>query len=67
MSTWEYIYLAVGTGILGIAITFVLVLMCQYFNINMFDHLWLIGVPIALSLLSNVCIIEMYHKIKKKH
>jgi hypothetical protein len=67
MSTWEYIYLAVGTGIFGIAITFVLVLVCQYFNINMFDHLWLIAVPIVLSLFSNVSIIEVYHKIKKKH
>jgi len=33
----------------------------------MFDHLWLIALPIAFSLFSNVGIIELYHKIKKKH
>jgi hypothetical protein len=67
MSTWEYIYLAVGTGILGVAITFAVVLVCQYLGINMLEHLWLIAVPITLSLLLNVTIIEVYRKIKKKH
>ena len=49
MSTWEYIYLAVGTGILGVAITFAVMLICQYLGVNMLDHLWLLGVPILLS------------------
>jgi len=29
MSTWEYIYLAVGTGVLGVAITFAVVLIAS--------------------------------------
>jgi purine-cytosine permease-like protein len=67
MSAWEYIYLAVGSGILGVAITFVVVLVCQYFGIDMLEHLWLVAVPIVLSLVLNVTIIEIYRKIKKKH
>jgi hypothetical protein len=67
MSTWEYIYLAVGTGILGVAITFAVVLICQYLGFSMLDHLWLLAVPILLSLLLNVTIVEIYRKIKKKH
>jgi UPF0716 family protein affecting phage T7 exclusion len=43
MSTWEYIYLAVGTGVLGVAITFAVVLICQYLGFSMLDHLWLLG------------------------
>jgi hypothetical protein len=67
MSTWEYIYLAVGTGILGVAITFAVMLICQYLGVNMLDHLWLLGVPILLSLIINVIIVEIYRKIKKRH
>jgi uncharacterized membrane protein YbhN (UPF0104 family) len=67
MSPWDHIHLAVGTGILGIAITFIIILICQYLNINMFEHLWVISIPIVLSLFLNVSVIELYHKIKKKH
>ena len=67
MSTWEYIYLAGGTGILGVAITFAVVLICQYLGFSMLDHLWLLAAPILLSLLLNVTIVEIYRKIKKKH
>jgi hypothetical protein len=67
MSTWEYIYLAVGTGVFGVAITFAVVLICQYLGFSMLDHLWLLAVPILLSLLLNVTIVEIYRKIKKKH
>ena len=67
MSTWEYIYLAIGSGILGMMITFIVILVCQYLSIDIFEHLWLVAVPIVLSLFLNVAIIEVYHKIKKKH
>ncbi len=67
MSTWEYIYLAVGSGILGITITFVVVMVCRYLGIDMLKHLWLVAIPIVLSLVLNVFFIELYRKIKRKH
>jgi hypothetical protein len=66
MSTWEYIYIAVGSAASGIGITFLLILMCQYFGIDIFLHIWLIAVPIVLALFLNVFIIELYHKFKRK-
>ena len=66
MSTWEYIYLAVGSGILGIIITFVVVLVCQYLGIDMLKHLWVAAIPVVLSLFLNVSFIELYRKNKKK-
>ena len=66
MSPWEYIYLAVGTVILGIAITFVVVLICQYLDFDMLKHLWVVAIPVVLSLCLNVSIIELYHRMKRK-
>lgn len=66
MSVWEYVYLAVGTVILGMAITFVVVLICQYLDFDMLKHLWVVAIPVVLSLVLNVSIIELYRKIKKR-
>ena len=66
MSAWEYIYLAVGSGILGIIITFVVLLACQYLGIDMLKHLWVVAIPIVLSIFLNVSFIELYRKYKRK-
>lgn len=65
MSAWEYIYLAVGSGILGIIMTFVVVLVCRYLGIDMLKHLWVVAIPVVLSLFLNVSFIELYRKNKK--
>jgi hypothetical protein len=66
MSAWKYIYLAVGSGILGIIITFVVVLVCQYLGFDMLKHIWVVALPIVLSLFLNISFIELYGKNKKK-
>jgi hypothetical protein len=66
MSVWEYVYLAVGTGIFGAIVTFVLVLVCGYLGINMIENLWLLAMPLVLSLLVNVLAIEIYRRHKGK-
>ena len=66
MSAWEYVYLAVGSGMLGIIITFVVLLACQYLGIDMLKHLWVVAIPIVLSLFLNVSFIELYRKYKRK-
>ena len=61
-----YIYLAVGCGISGVVITFVVMFACHYFGVDISENLWVIAIPITLSILLNICLIELYSKHKKK-
>lgn len=62
----HYIYLAIGCGILGVVITFIVIYACQYFGVDMYKNLWVLAIPITLSAFLNVCFIELYRKCKKK-
>jgi hypothetical protein len=57
------ISLAVSVAILGVGITFAILYICAYYNIALTEHLWLIAIPPAASLLINVLLIELYFKI----
>lgn len=60
------IFLAVVTGILGVIITFILIFVCQFFGIDMFNNIWLLAIPVVLAIALNIWFIELYHKYKKK-
>lgn len=62
----ELIYFAVGCAAIGIVITFVMVYICGYFGIDIYKNLWLLLVPLFLSIALNVTFIELYRKFKKK-
>ena len=62
----ELIYLAVGCAALGVVITFIMVYACQYFGIDIYKNLWLLLVPLFLSIALNITFIELYRKFKKK-
>lgn len=62
----EMIFLAVVTGILGVIITFILIFVCQFFGIDMFNNIWLLAIPVVLAIALNIWFIELYHKYKKK-
>ena len=62
----DLIYLAVGCGVLGTLIAFVLVFACQYFGINIYKNLWLLLIPLFLSIALNITFIELYRKYRKK-
>jgi hypothetical protein len=62
----EMIFLAVVTGILGVIITFILIFVCQYFDIDMLKNIWLLAIPVVLAVALNIWFIELYHKYKKK-
>ncbi len=66
MSTGVYIYLAVGSGTLGVVITFVVIFACQYFGVDVLGNLWVLAIPVTLSALLNVCFIELYDRYRKK-
>ncbi len=61
-----YIYLAIGCGILGVVITFAVILACQYFDIDINKNLWVLAIPVTLSLFLNIFSIELYRKFRKK-
>ncbi len=58
-----YIYLAVSVMVLGTGITFVILWFCAYNGIEITQHLWLLIIPPAASLLINVFLIEVYRKL----
>lgn len=58
-----YLYLAGSVVALGTGITFGILFLCAYFEIDILDNLWLLGIPPLASLLINVFLIELYRKI----
>lgn len=61
-----YISLAIGCAALGILMTFVLLMACQYFDIDITQNLWLITLPIGVAVALNITLIELYDRFKKK-
>ena len=62
----ELIYFAVGCAALGIVITFIMVYACKYFGIDIYKNLWLLLIPLLLSIALNIIFIELYRKYRKK-
>jgi hypothetical protein len=62
----DLIYLAIGCGALGTLLAFALVFTCQYFGIDLYKNLWLLLIPLVLSIALNITFIELYRKYKKK-
>jgi len=62
----ELIYFAVGCAALGMLIAFILVFACQYLGIDIYKNLWLLLIPLLLSIALNITFIELYRKYKKK-
>lgn len=63
---FTYIYLAAGCVVVGTVVTFLLLLACEYFGVDIFKNLWLLAIPSVSALFLNVLFIELYHKFSKK-
>jgi hypothetical protein len=61
-----FVYLAVSVAMLGVGITFGILFICAYYHIEITQHLWLIGIPPAASLLINVFLIELFLKLSRR-
>jgi len=59
-----YLYLAGSVVMLGTGITFAILCVCAYFNIDILTHLWLLAIPPISSLFINVGLIEIYRKMR---
>jgi len=62
----ELVYFAVGCAALGVLFAFVLVFVLQYLGINVYHHLWLLLIPLLLSISLNIIAIELYSRYKRK-
>ena len=62
----SYVYLAVGSLALGILITFVMLFLCQVLSVDINKNLWMIAIPIILSIALNLWFIELYDRYRRK-
>jgi len=62
----EMILLAVVSGIFGIIIAFIIIFVCSLLDIDIMNNFWLLAIPVFLAVILNICLIELYHKHKKK-
>ena len=61
-----FVALATGCAGLGILMTFVLLMACRHFGIDLTQNLWLITLPIVIAIALNILYLELYDKFKKK-
>jgi general stress protein CsbA len=62
----EYIFLAAGCVSVGIVITFVVLGVSQYLGINIEKNIWIVAIPVFLTLILNVILLEVYRKYRKR-
>jgi len=61
-----YIYLAASCFAVGIGLVLLTLMVCKSLNVNIFTNLWVLLIPVVLTLIINVSLIELYRKITKK-
>ena len=61
-----YVYLAVGSLLLGVVLSFIVVFTCVYLSIDIYENLWVLAIPVTLAVLLNILFVELYHRYKKK-
>jgi membrane protein DedA with SNARE-associated domain len=62
----ELIYFAIGCAALGVLFAFILVFALQYFDIDIYKHLWLLLMPLVLAIALNILAIELYGRYRRK-
>ena len=50
----------------GMGLVFALILICQYYAIDIGQHWWLITLPVTLAVILNIVLIEIYRKYKMR-
>jgi len=62
-----YIFLACSCAAVGIVITFIVLLISQRLNIDYTGKdIWVLGIPVFLTVALNVVVIELFRKYWKK-
>lgn len=66
MMVREYIFLATSCAVVGIVITLIVIGVCRSFGINIDEYLWVLAIPVVLTLILNIALLELYRKFRKK-
>jgi uncharacterized membrane protein len=62
-----YIFLACSCAAVGIVITFLVLLIARRLNIDFTgDDIWVLAIPVFLSVALNIILIEIFQKFRKK-
>jgi len=62
-----YIFLACSCAAVGIVITFIVLLIARRLNIDFTgEDIWVLAIPVLLSVALNIILIEIFHKFRKK-
>jgi hypothetical protein len=62
-----YIFLACSCAAVGIVITFIVLLVARRLNIDFTgEDIWVLAIPVFLSVALNIVLIEIFHKFRKK-
>ena len=62
----DYIFLAAGCTAVGVVIIFVVFGVCLRLGINIEENFWVVAIPVVLSLILNVSLLELYRKYRKR-
>jgi hypothetical protein len=63
---FTYIYLACGCVVLGTVFTYLLLAITTSRGVDLFNNLWLLGIPSVLSVSVNVLLVELYNRFREK-
>jgi len=63
----EYIFMAMGCVVVGVVLTFVVLAISQRLGISVLgEYIWVLAIPVVLSLVLNITLLELYRKFRKK-
>ena len=60
----DYIFLAVGSVVVGVILTFVVLGVCVRLDISIEKNLWVLAIPAVLSITLNIILLEIYRKYR---
>jgi len=66
MKTAMYVYLAVACAMVGILLTYVMLFVCLYYQIDISKNMWIVTIPIVTAIALNIFLIEWFTGRKKR-
>jgi general stress protein CsbA len=62
----EYIIMAAGCVVVGVVLTVVVLGVSLRLGISIEENLWVLAIPVVLSLILNISLLELYRKYRKR-
>lgn len=61
-----YVYLAASSFGVGVILVLVMLGVCSALDVDVLQNIWVLAIPVVLTLIINVLLIELYNKIRKR-